>query len=345
MSSPRVFQFLFEDVLGTLHQFVGTTSSTMATLAGAVGSTLFAIYVLFWGISLLKGTMQEPMMDGATRIVRGVVILAFATSAGIYSEFVVDFFWQVPGAIGAEVAAAGSSAGFTMTDDVATAQLLDAAMGEGIKAGQEAWNKATMFDIGAGLLYGIIAILTWLFVVLVCAYAGALVLMANMGLSIMLGIGPLFILCAMFESTQQLFVAWTRQLITFAVFFIVLAAAMSLTFSFFTPFLEVLNAAQAGTESKSVVVLSFAKLVAFCVVALMVLYQSTSWASGLAGGVSVTAAGAVGRAVSGFTGGIAQRNSAGRWYGAIPSATRGVQAVATSAKKAAYMRRNQIKPS
>lgn len=288
-------------------------------------------------------------MDGFTRIIRGVVILAFATSAGIYSEFVVDFFTQVPGAIASEIAMGGSSGRFSMSDDTATAGMLDSAMAAGVNAGKGAWQQMSMLDIGPSVGYGVIALLIWVFVALVCAYAGALVLVANIGLSVMLGIGPLFIILAMFESTQQLFVAWTRQLITFAVFFIVLAASVSITFSFFTPFVEMVGEAQFDAGGVSMVVITFVKMIGFCAASLIVLWQSTSWASGLAGGVSVAGAGAVGRMVGSGTkaagataGSIARRardprTGAKEWRGAVPAAA------GVAVKAAAYMRRNQIK--
>lgn len=357
MAEPvQVFQFVFEDVLPVLDTFVTRTSSSMAALAGAAGGSLFAIYVLFWGLAIVTGQIQEPMTDGVKRIARAVVILAFATSAGIYGDWVIGFFTQVPGAIAAEVAQAGASGGFAMTPDLGTAQMLDATLAHGLKAAQSAWERASTFNVFAAVTYGTIAILICIFTALVCAYAGALVLMAHLGLSIMLGIGPLFIIMAMFEATQQLFVAWSRQLITFAVFFIVLAAAVTLTFSFFAPFIEHLGAAPDGLSGVSEIVKSFMLLVCMCTLALFVLWQSQSWASGLAGGVSVAAAGAIGRAVMGATHGAAHRHydpmkvnkdgSQGghRWVGAIPSAARAVAATAQlSTKGAAYMRRNQIK--
>lgn len=348
MDDKPVFQFIFGEVLATLQVFVATTSQTMATIAGAAGSTMFAIYVIFWGMAILSGKVQEPLMDGFTRIIRGVVILAFATSAGIYSDFIITFFNGVPGAIAAEVARAGSSGGFTMGDNNATAQMLDAALGNGLKAGQKAWSTSVgVFEIASAFIYGLIAICIWVFVAVVCAYAGALVLVANMGLSVMLGLGPIFILCAMFQSTQQLFIAWTRQLITFAVFFIVLAATVTLTFQFFTPFIESLNKPLEGASDVSKIIVNFIKLVCFCAASLLVLVQSTSWASGLAGGASVAAAGAVGRMATAAAGGAvgaalvtARREKNAKtgeteFRGAIPAAAR------TAQKAASYLRRNQ----
>lgn len=359
----KVFQFVFEDTLPTLQAFVTQTSSTMASIAGAAGSTLFALYILFWGMAIVTGRVQEPFSDGFSRIMRGVVILAFATSAGIYSDWVVAFFTEVPGAIAAEIARAGSSGGNAATNSDTTAQMLDVALDNGLKAGQAAWERASTFNIFVSVGYGLIAICIWLFVGCVCAYAGAMVLLANLGLSVMLGLGPLFILCAMFEATKPLFVAWTRQVITFAVFFLVLAATVTLTFSFFNPFMEQLANSSGDVSGVSNIVKEFLMLVCFCGLSIIVLWQSTSWASGLAGGVSVAGAGAVGRMASTFgAGAIAgtvaangarravlrsefdkdKENSDGSrggkvWRGAAPSAAQGM------AKGAAYMRRNQIR--
>lgn len=349
--STKVFQFLLEDVLATLHTFITETSTMMATIAGAAGSTIFAIYVIFWGMAILSGKVQEPLVDGFMRIIRGVVILAFATSAGIYSEHIVEFFWTVPGAIGAEVAQAGSSGDFAMTDNTATAQMLDASLGKGLKAGESAWNLASATDLFASIGYIAIAVFTWVFVAIVCAAAGALVLVSNIGLSIMLGLGPIFILCAMFESTQQLFVAWSRQVITFAVFFIVLAAAITLTFGFFVGFIDTLDMANA-----SELIVNFLKLICVSAACLFVLWRVESMASGLAGGVGLAAGGTVARMVGNATGGIASRqydptkaNADGsrgghRWRGAVPAFVGGVAVGAMGAAKAgAYMRRNQLK--
>lgn len=288
--NPMVFQFMFEDALAALNTFASTGSASMSTIAAAAGYPMMGIYILLWGLSIISGNSQEPALDGAKRVTKAVVILTFATSAGIYNEWVINFFTQVPGAIAAEVAQSGSSQAYTMTDTAATAQMLDAALGSGLKAGANAWQTSAGLDISASFGYSLIAILIWAFVACVCAYGGALVLCANMGLSIMLALGPIFIIMAMFEATSSLFQAWTRQLITFAVFFIVIACAISLTFAFFTPFIQSL-AAYKGEAGVSVVVVQFIKLICFCAASLLVLIQSVSWASGLAGGVAVAADG------------------------------------------------------
>lgn len=341
-----VYQFLLEDVMLTLHEFITTTSSTVAAIAGAVGSTALGLYVLFWGIALLSGQSNEPFIDGAKRIVRGVVILMFATSAGIYSEYVVDFFWTFPGALASEVVA---GTGGVATNDVATtAAMLDSALGRGLKAGELAWNEMGSLDIMASFGYGLIAIVTWVVVALVTAAAAAMVLVSNIGLSIMLGLGPLFILMAIFQATQQLFVAWTRQVITYAVFFVIVAAIVSLIFSFYETFIGMLDLA-----SFSSLIINFVKLLAISAAALFVLWRAESMAQGLGGGVGTSAGSAVGRFVSKATGGVAgtmaRRDYKGQWKGAVPTGAKAAgrlgaaAVVGTAVGVGAYMRRNQIR--
>lgn len=354
MSTPMVFQFIFSDIVPALNSFIGEVSASMASVAGAAGGTMFAIYVLFWGIAILTGTVQEPMTDGFKRIVRGVAILAFATSAGIYHDWIVTFMQEVPAAIASEVVKSAGSGVSASVQGMGAADMLDNALGAGLSAAGDAWMQG---DETSGIMTGVafyaMSILIALFVGIVCAYAAVLVLMAQMGMSIMLGIGPIFIVLAMFEATQQLFVSWTRQVITFGVFFIILAAALTMTFGFFTAFLETLK----GADTSQLVV-TFTKLVVVSAVALGVLWQTTSWAAGLAGGIGVAGAGAVSRTIisPAQSAGAAMKGAVPRmarkeetkdengnrtgtaWKGAIPSAVRGV------AKGAAYMRRpNSIK--
>lgn len=357
MSEPLyVFQFLLGDALETMHSFVSGASAQMAALAGAAGSSMFAIYVLLWGVAVVRGSVQETFSDGFMRIIRGVIILAFATSAGIYADWIIGFFWEVPGAIASEVASHASSSVGPIDSRYATARMLDDTLAVGLSSASAAWQKGASLSVMSGsLVYYGLSIIIVMFVAVVCAYAGALVLLANIGLSIMLGIGPIFILMAMFEATQQLFVAWTRQVITFAVFFLVLSSAIVLTFSFFVPFVKLLVESSGSFDDATTIILNFAKLVVVCAACIVTLWQTQSWASGLAGGVAVAGSGAIGRASSAvlggsvaghvaatrFAGAIAHREETQeggkRWAGAAPAAGRAL------AKGAAYMRRNQIK--
>jgi type IV secretion system protein VirB6 len=51
---------------------------------------------MFWGWSMIRGVITEPITDGVTRIVKLTVICGIALSFGLYSQFLVDWLWQSP---------------------------------------------------------------------------------------------------------------------------------------------------------------------------------------------------------------------------------------------------------
>lgn len=297
MSEQLVFKFLLEDILGILRDYAGTTAANMAAVIGPVALILFGVYIMLWGAALAQGKIQSPATDGFLRIVRGVLIIGFATSSGIFAEFVIDFFWTVPGLLASEVTVSGASAtlGNTPEGSAAIANVLDTALGKGLAAAGVAWEeagRAGMGDMGAAVGFTFVAIAIAVLVALVCVYAGALVLVSSMGLALMLGVGPIFILLAMFEATQSFFQAWVRQVTTFAIFYVLLASAVSLMFSFFMPFLD--GIAEMNWNS---VILAFVRTFVMCGVGLVILYQVQGWAAGLAGGIAIGAVGAVSQAI------------------------------------------------
>lgn len=348
-SSPMVFQFLFEEALTNIQAWTTTTAHTSAMIIGPAATVMFGIYMILWNYALAKGAISEPISDFYGRCMRGALILMFATSVGIYNQWIAEFMWQVPGAIAQEIAQPGSSGG--MNPNHATAVMLDKALGAGVDAGFVSWEKmGFMKGVGASIGYAFIAFLIWILVTLVCAYAACLVLIGNIGLAVMLGLGPIFIILAMFESTQAFFQAWVKQLTTFAIFFIITAAIVSLTFSFFKPFIEGI-----ARQDASELIISMVKIIGMCAATLLTLQQAQSWAAGLAGGVAITAQGAIGRAVGAGAGAIAhahydpmKKNRDGtrgghRFRGALPSTINYGASKVT--KAAAYLRRNTVKKS
>ena len=347
-SSPMVFQFLFEQALTSIQAWSATTAHTSAMIIGPAATVMFGIYMLLWNYALAKGAISEPITDFYGRCMRGAMILMFATSVGIYNDWIASFMWQVPGAIAQEVVQAGSSGGLGNPNH-STAMMLDKALGAGIDAGFVSWEKMSfMKGVGASIGYAIIAFLIWVMVALVCAYAACLVLISNIGLAVMLGVGPIFIVLAMFESTQAYFQAWVKQVTTFAIFFIITGAIVSLTFSFFKPFIEGIAKQDAGE-----LILSMVKIIVMCAATLLTLQQAQSWAAGLAGGVAITAQGAIGRAVGGASRAVMhahydpnKKNKDGtqgghRFRGALPSTVNG--GVAVGKRAAAYLKRNTVK--
>lgn len=346
--SNMVFRFLLSDVVDTIQSWSGEAASQMATIVTPLAGMLFGIYLLFFFGGVARGSIQAPLPDFTNKALRGTIIIMFATAAGVYQHYVADTLWQIPAALAQEIAHPGSTTGLGGSGgNLAIAKMLDESLQKGLDAGFIAWDKMSGLKIMASVGYAILAVMIWIFVSLVCLYACSLVLISAIGLAVMLGLGPLFIVFAIFESTQQFFVAWTRQVVTFAIFFLVLSCVISVTFSFFTPFLQKL-----AEMSASQVVICFVMVICVCGASLLVLHQTQTWASGLAGGIALQTSGAIGRAVGGVSRAAMhthydpmKQNKDGtsgghRFRGAIPSTVNAGRAIASRGFK--YMRRNQI---
>jgi len=320
----------------------------MATIVGPSIAVLFGIYMLLWNFALAQGAIQSPLTDFYKRAIRGSIIIMFATTVGIYNQYVADFTWQVPGAIAQEIAQPGSTSISQTGGNESMSRMLDKTLGAGLAAGKTAWDKMSMWNATGAVGYAILAFSIWVFVVLVCAYAAVLVLITAVGTAVMLGLGPLFICLAIFEATTPYFTAWVRQLTMFMLQFLIMTSVITLMFNFYSPFIA--SVADMGVD---VMIIAFVKVVGMSVVCILVLHQSQSWAAGLAGGVSITASGAIGRAVGGATHGLAHRhydpnkqNKDGtrgghRYRGAIPSVYNAARYGVNKARHA-YQRRNSV---
>ena len=83
-----------EAVTAPLQSYISSTSAAVIGAITPVATTLLMIYIMFWGWSMIRGVITEPVTDGVTRIVKLAVICAIALSVGFYSQFLVDWLWQ-----------------------------------------------------------------------------------------------------------------------------------------------------------------------------------------------------------------------------------------------------------
>src|SRR5690625_1281378 len=130
MAGPMFYQWIFQQVDSTIHTYIVDGANDVATAIGPLAATLFAIYIVLWGLAHLSNKIEEPVMDGTKRLVIIAVILALALNAGRYTGYVVSFVTQTPVAL-ASVVANGNGP----TDEQSTAKLLDGMLGKGFELG------------------------------------------------------------------------------------------------------------------------------------------------------------------------------------------------------------------
>jgi type IV secretion system protein VirB6 len=278
-------------------RLVDYVSEHVAALAVAIepaAVTLAVVYVMVWGFLHLKGSIQEPVVAGALRIVRLVVVLGVGLRLWQYNALLVNSFTTAP--IELASALVGSA------DPIGT---MDALWEQGGQVAATLWDKGGVFNGDVG--YYLAAAVVYLLMGAVCVYALFLMALARVAVALLLAVGPLFIVMLLFETTQRFFEAWLAQLVNYALvgLLAVLTASLMMT---------VVEAYAAQTVAKGAAILTVDALDMLLVagLVLLLLRQVMPIAARLAGGVSLGSFG-VASAVLGRGSRVAQQSGrAGR---------------------------------
>ncbi|MDD2466192.1 MAG: type IV secretion system protein [Desulfobulbus sp.] len=293
MVTPAAFHFftdLFTKINATLESYIQSTASDIITSITPVATTMLTIYVMFWGWSMLRGTISEPVTDGVQRIVRLEVIVGIALSLGQYNTFVANFLWQSPDALAA-IIASGSSVPATSTQflDQFAGHFYDVYVACAQMAKAEPWSSTVGIPDLSLLLWGAGVLLAGM---LLTAYAAFLLVLSKIALAVLLAIGPIPILMSMFEATKRFLDTWLGQAFNFVFLAVLTAAMIKIMLTIIQTYLLGAVATPEALANPSTVSIVIA--IVFCTIGLLVLWQVPSIASALGGGVAIGTLGAVG---------------------------------------------------
>src|SRR5512139_1791911 len=226
-----------------------------------------------WGFLHLKGAVEEPVLTGAMRIVRLVVVIGVGLRLWQYNAVIVDTFFEAPMQLAAALAGA--------SDPIGT---IDALWDRGGTVAGFLWEKGGVFNGDVG--YYIAAVIVYLLMGAVCVYTLFLMSLARVALAVLLAIGPLFIVLLLFDGTKRFFEAWIAQLANYALVGVlaVLTASLMLT---------VVESYAAQTAAKGAAILTVDALDMLLVagLVLLLLRQVMPIAARLGGGVTLTSFG------------------------------------------------------
>jgi len=178
---------------------------------GAVLTTLLTLYVAFIAIGLMTGRTRLTLSGMAPRVLSLGLVLTFATSWPAYHAVIYGLLVGGPEQIaGALAGPGGQTAGFALRLDHLLIRFADVAkaLGDNAPGASKALGPLAGPQMAAGLVWvsGMLILL---------GSAGALVL-TRIVLAMLLAIGPVFVVLALFRQTRGLFEGWLRTALLFA---------------------------------------------------------------------------------------------------------------------------------
>lgn len=282
MPDPGIFQFVGESVDQALHAFVGATAGQVIadiTPFAMLGAT---IYFALAGYMIIAGRIQTPGGTVMMQAVKFIVIATVALSLDGYNNWVVDVVHGLESGIASMFSGTGSAG-----EPMSVYASLDTTLGKGWSIAADLWESAGsrgVTQLGMAIGEYVNAIVIALATLIVGLPAGAMIIVAKATLTLLLGIGPLFVMCLMWPVTARWFDQWFAQVMTAILTIGLVAAVAAFMMKIFAAFVGGLD--MSGDQNTLFTALSLATL---SLVIMALLYKAGGIAAALAGGFSLGA--------------------------------------------------------
>lgn len=282
MSDPMLFQFIGESIDGALNTYANTASSNVAAMFITLAVSLTTLHYVLMGFMMMLGRVESPWSSFMVSAGKFLLVSLLALNASIYLS------WVVEAIRGLEVALTAAFAGSHGTAPDSVYGVIDQSLGKGWALAGDLWEKASnrgWREMGMAFGEYFNAIIIALATGIIGFPAGAMILTAKAVLSLMLGIGPLFIMLLMWPVTKQFFDRWIGVVMMTILQIALLAAVLTFAIQMFAVVVDSVDL-DSSTDSPF---FGSLRLLGFTVVMLWLLYFVNSIASQLSGGIAAAA--------------------------------------------------------
>jgi len=178
---------------------------------GAVLTVLLTLYVGFVALGLMTGRTRLTLAGIAPKMMAIGLVLTFATSWPAYHAVVYSLLVDGPEQIATALAGgSGDSAGFAVRLDELLDRFADLtkALGDHAPGASKALGPLAGPQMASSLV--------WISGMLILLGSAGALLLTRIVLALLLAIGPVFVVLALFRQTRGLFEAWLRTAVLFA---------------------------------------------------------------------------------------------------------------------------------
>ena len=232
-------------------------------LLGQALTAALTLYIAFYAIGLLTGRTSLSVSSLTPRMMTLGIALTFATSWVAYQSVIWNLLVGAPDQIASLLIGSQGSATSLFADRLDT---IFAVVAQAAAATELATATTGMPQASTSLASG--PDLLWLSALMLLLGTVGVLLVARIALAAMLALGPIFIICGLFEGSRGLFEGWLKAAVLFALTPLLAVLIGGATIAMLSPMLDSLAAAGGQVPLRLTTTLFLAAAV-YC--ALMVL--------------------------------------------------------------------------
>lgn len=278
----NLFEGMFSVVDRALDKYITDTATDLIAYITPMFTSMLIVWIAIWGYLMMFGKVSEPLQEGVFRILRVGFIMTLGLTVGTYMGVVVDVLAHGPEKVAAVITGSNESA----------AAILDSLFSRVLAVADQAWDKAGVMSGDFGMY--LVAILIMVFGGGVAIVVAFLLLASKVATTVLLAIGPIFIIGLLFNTTQRFFESWLGMVINFGMLLVLGSAIGRMVIDVSEAFMGIVESSASSMASMT----TSAYLIAFFALGILVLKQVPAIASALGGGVALATQGALGSAMS-----------------------------------------------
>lgn len=281
MPDPGIFQFIGESVDAALISFISATVAAVIAAIMPIATLGVTLYFSIMGYMMIAGRLQSPAGAVMIQGIKFIAISALALSVSGYNTWVVEVIR------GLEDGLASAFAGTAGAAPMSVYATVDTTLGQGWDIAADLWQQAGnrgLTEIPMAIGEYVNAVVIGIATLIVGLPAGAMIVVAKATLTLLLGIGPLFVMCLMFPVTAKWFEQWFAQVMTAIMTIALVAAVAAFMMKIFAAFIGTVDITGEQNTLFTALTLSVLSLVI-----MLLLYRVAGLAAGLAGGMSAAA--------------------------------------------------------
>jgi len=274
-----IFQWIAGSMDKTLDSFISVTASSVIENFTILIISAGTLHFVLLGCMMILGQVQSPWSSFLKSGLKFAFIGALALNASTYME------WVVAALRGLETGITSAFAATTGGPSDNVFQVIDRAISDGFGIGQgmlSKMGKREWYEFPLVIWDLINALLIFIATLLIAVPAGAMIVVSKAMLSIMLGIGPIFIAMLLFgQFTSKWFDSWFSQVMTYIMQIALVTTVLSFGIKFFSTLV-----AEVLKNPADYPISTMLEILIVTIVVLYMLQTANQVAGALAGGLT-----------------------------------------------------------